>query len=148
MTTKTATEAHEAIQQAAKQASPEIRTMVAAVTGRQGDVYLRPYKGRKSLTYAFARVTLETKRADYTEEIDVRQLAPGTSQGSRHIADETIRVYRNPSERSPLIGPVIVVQGGGMVRHPEHAHFALADGEYQCSFQDDLMQEEIARVLD
>lgn len=149
MTTKTATQAHEAIQQAAEQASPELRYVDTPTTVRQGDVYFRPYGRRKQLSYAFARGNVTVKKTAFTEEIRDRQLAPGTTQGSRHIVEgDGVRIYRDPTNRHPLIGVLLVVEQRCTITHPEHAHISLPPGEYQVSFQDDVMQNEISRVRD
>jgi len=147
---QTATQAHEVIQNHAEQsASPEVRHVERADTGiRQGDVYLRPYQG-KPLEYRFLRGAVTVRRGDATQEIQDRQLAPGTTQGSRHIVEgDGVRLYRDPSQRHPLIGPVLVVERRCTVTHPEHAHISLPPGEYQVTYQLDAMQEELARVRD
>jgi hypothetical protein len=146
----TATQAHAAIQHHAEtQASPEVRHVERADTAvRQGDVYLRPYRG-KPLTYHYARGEVSIERATATEEIQDRQLAPGTTQGSRHIVEgQSVRLYRHARQDHPLIGPVLVVTDRCTITHPEHAHISLPPGEWQVTYQDDLMQEEIARVRD
>lgn len=146
----TATEAHEAIQHHAEAlSSPEVRHVERADTAvRQGDVYLRPYRGQ-SLTYRYARGQVIIDRATATEEIQDRQLAPGTTQGSRHIVEgQGVRLFRHARPNHPLIGPVLVVTDRCTITHPEHAHISLPPGEWQVTYQDDLMQEEIARVRD
>jgi len=146
----TAIQAHEAIHHHAQtQSSPEVRRVESADTCvRQGDVYLRPYRG-EPLTYHYARGEISVERDTATEEIQDRQLAPGTTQGSRHIVEGGgVRLFRHPRQDHPLIGPVLVVTSRCTVTHPEHAHISLPPGEWQVTYQDDLMQQEIARVRD
>lgn len=71
------------------------------------------------------------------------QLAPGTTQGSRHCLDSLagIALYRlaNPT---PLDGPVIKAVREFTVTHPEHGDIALPAGVwgvvYQRQFADEL----------
>lgn len=71
------------------------------------------------------------------------QLAPGTTQGSRHCLDslQGIRMFRvaNPT---PLDGPVIVSDREFTVEHPEHGNITLPAGivgvVYQRAFADEL----------
>lgn len=101
---------------------------------RQGDVYIRriePQSGLKELT---VRV----------------QIAPGTSQGSRHCIDGTslrhIRMYekQNPT---PLDGPILECFKPVEITHPEHGHVTVPAGWYEITYQRQLA-DELKRVAD
>lgn len=97
-----------------------------------------------------------------------RQLAPGTTQGSRHVLGvaktdwlgewsqpdqlphehEVWILPKAEQEKQPLVGPVIVITGRCVVTHPEHAHVSLPSGTYGVTYERDLEREEIARVVD
>ena len=72
-----------------------------------------------------------------------RQLAPGTTQGSRHCLDSLsgITLYQLSSP-TPLDGPVIMSDREVTVEHPEHGHITLPAGcwgvVYQRAFADEL----------
>lgn len=76
------------------------------------------------------------------------QLAPGTTQGSRHILDSLhgVKVYAvaNPT---PLDGPVLDVATERTVGHPEHKPIVLEPGVYACTHQRAYAQE-LRRVAD
>ncbi len=71
------------------------------------------------------------------------QLAPGTTQGSRHcVSDmERVRLHRL-ADPSPLDGPIIEAPQGCTIEHPEHGNVTLPPGIYgviyQRAFADDL----------
>jgi hypothetical protein len=107
---------------------------------RQGDVYIQ--------RVAAPAAWKETKN---------RQLAPGTTMGSRHTVDESVKVLANPAgakverttdNRFPFRcnGPQIVSEDRFTVSHPEHADFSLPAGTYQVSFQCD--PQSMQRVQD
>ena len=77
-----------------------------------------------------------------------RQLAPGTTQGSRHcIADmATVRLYR-VADANPLDGPVIDAPHGVTVEHPEHGDISLPSGVYAVIYQR-AYADELRRVQD
>lgn len=63
------------------------------------------------------------------------QLAPGTTQGSRHCVDLTqVRLWLLPHP-SPLDGPMIEAPAGCVITHPEHGHLRFPPGLYQVTFQ-------------
>ncbi|MFN3962515.1 MAG: hypothetical protein ACK4NQ_06020 [Fimbriimonadaceae bacterium] len=76
-----------------------------------------------------------------------RQLAPGTTQGSRHIAEGAVEIYHRTDhgrivmaknrKGGHAIGPVIVAKDFFTVTHPEHAHVSLPPGVYQVCGQID-----------
>jgi len=128
----TATEAIQAISdQAAKHGSGE-RMVRTPVPIRQGDLYLDPceWPGEGGLT-----------RSSET------QLAPGTTKGSRHVADGEVEVWAR-DRSGPLVGPLVRAFKRWVLRHPEHADVSMPSGCYQVGYQQDLEQEEIARVRD
>jgi hypothetical protein len=76
----------------------------------------------------------------------VRQLAPGTTRGSRHcVADRCLSttdfwVYRNPNA---LQGAILVARSELEIEHPEHANLIFPAGTivavgYQRSYATDL----------
>ena len=78
----------------------------------------------------------------------VSQLAPGTTQGSRHcIADPSaIRMYRL-AITTPLDGPILVAESEFMVEHPEHGNVTCPAGVYAIRYQR-AFAEELKRQLD
>ena len=64
------------------------------------------------------------------------QLAPGTTQGSRHILDAkdgvTCYTLPNPSE---FDGPVLLLKKERVLTHPEHGDWVLPPGVYAISYQ-------------
>ena len=105
---------------------------------RQGDLYLirldRPIAGRP---------------------YGSRQLAPGTTQGSRHVVageceiravDDEIALLELhrlvPATRGhqQLIGPEIIADGPVTIEHPEHGHRTLPAGDLPGDLSADLGQ--------
>jgi hypothetical protein len=134
--------ATEIIAQITKQAEshkPDVRRVASMAVGevaRQGDVYL-------------TRVDASHKRG---KAISDRQLAPGTTKGSRHIlATPEAKLYA-PAEPGPLTGPVVDSPTRRVyVEHPEHGHLDLPLGCYQTTYQRDYAKEradEVRRVAD
>ena len=70
-----------------------------------------------------------------------RQLAIGTTRGSRHVAEAPAQVFAGTTAPqglvNPLLGPCVVVPEGerAIVTHPEHAHVSLPAGVYQVTHQ-------------
>jgi hypothetical protein len=136
MHTLTALEAHEKI---AKAAIPdtEIRHFgdemtIAGKWCHQGDVYFERLSRKPAKLKAIAN----------------RQLAPGTTQGARHIVEEGPELFVREGNTDPLVGPVIVSKERFLVNHPEHAALSLPAGVYDCRFQKDENQEERHAVRD
>jgi len=75
------------------------------------------------------------------------QLAPGTTQGSRHCVDPH-RVWlwhlRIPTA---LQGPIIEAQDTCTITHPEHGHITLPPGIYQITYQR-AYAAELRRITD
>jgi len=76
------------------------------------------------------------------------QLAPGTTQGSRHSLEslEGLTLY-SLKNATPLDGPVIEAPGGCRVNHPEHGDWVLPPGTYAVVYQR-AYAEELRRVQD
>jgi hypothetical protein len=131
----TALEAHQAIAEAAAKPMTELRMMKAIAVGewiRQGDCYLiRVAKKPAGL--------IPTKN---------RQLAAGTTQGSRHIVLDGPEIFVHTGNTDPLVGPVIVANERFILDHPEHAVFSLPAGTYQCRLQQDWAEQERRAVRD
>jgi len=86
-----------------------------------------------------------------------RQLAPGSTQGSRHTAEgEVTLVQVDESEATAalvalipetanhrqFIGPQVTATEPWTVAHPEHGNRTLPAGIYLVTYQHDLVQEE------
>lgn len=76
------------------------------------------------------------------------QLAPGTTQGSRHCLEslDGLTVY-SLSKPGPLEGPVIDAPNGMRVNHPEHGDVSFGPGVYGVVYQRQYA-EELRRVED
>lgn len=73
-----------------------------------------------------------------------RQLAPGTTQGSRHcIRDlKTVQFYRRDTD-SPLLGPCFVCKAETVIDHPVHGAVTIAKGHtIQIRYQREWDQEQ------
>ena len=104
-------------------------------TFRQGDVYF---------------TLLDVAPADCDEVTGELQLAPGTTQGSRHLLDslDGVTSYRL-REPGLLDGPVLLLTEERTVTHPEHGYAILPAGTYRVTYQRDLDEEErVRRVQD
>jgi len=86
---------------------------------RQGDVYLYPVESRAGV---------------WNFELATRQLAPGTTAGSRHVIEGDACLYARPS-RSRFDGPLLEVRTRAVLTHPEHAHISLPAGWYEVAYQ-------------
>lgn len=123
--TKSIAAIFEEIERAAAGADAETRFVREMTIGdhvRQGDVYV----------IACERTTA---RGDLTAD---RQVAPGNTLGSRHVAEGDLTVYaRKAGEKDVGFGPVIVARKEWRLTHPEHAHFVFPEGCYQIRYQID-----------
>jgi len=99
----------------------------------QGDVYLH-------------RVADDWPRG---AKLGTRQVAVGTTIGSRHVAEGedaevfagsklpgTVKPHSDVPE-SAYLGPVVVAPSGFTLTHPEHAHHVCPAGVYQVTYQVD-----------
>ena len=107
-----------------------VRTIAVDQWVRQGDICVQ-------------RISAHTK----AKPTDDRQLAPGTTKGSRHIVVGDVTIYP-PIGNDPLTGPTIHAPERFTVTHPEHADVSLPSGDYAVTYQRDYAQEERARVAD
>ncbi len=149
--TKTVPQQIEEIRQSAAERMDGVKTETIGTASagdvvRQGDLYLvclpEPQHGRA------------------TRE---RQLAPGTTQGSRHVAsgkctvrlvdqqrvaDQVNRIVKGANIPQQLVGPVIHCKESVTITHPEHAHKVLpADSVWAVVYQR-AFAEEVRRVQD
>lgn len=127
-------------QEAASKNVHEVREVKAMKPGqfvRQGDIYL-------------VCVPSTHPKGDARKD---RQLAPGSSKGSRHVAEEGMELFQGckapagyleringgrNAERveSLLVGPRIKTKKRSVISHPEHAHVSLpGDCDVQVMFQ-------------
>lgn len=140
--TITVTEAHQRIADHAAQADHHIRHVESIAVGefaRQGDLYL---------------CRIDSAGKDW-RPTDNRQLAPGVSNGSRHVVDGDADILTspeaNPVERLPnlnrvrLLGPQIMAKERITITHPEHAHISLPPGVYQTTYQLDFDRQQAVR---
>ena len=76
------------------------------------------------------------------------QVALGTGNGARHIAEGAVEVYEGtllpPGVSAPMkvewreiCGPVIVAREPWTLTHPEHPHHRLPEGTYGVTYQYD-----------
>jgi hypothetical protein len=115
---------------------PAERVTKALAIGKvvhQGDVYLH-------------RVAANHPRG---EERGSRQVAVGTTVGSRHIAEGNLKVFQGqvlpPGVKAPewcadgdLLGPVVVAEEPWLLTHPEHAAHRVPAGTFQVTYQADF----------
>ncbi len=130
-----AIDAHNKVQEAAHNADASVRVVAEIAIDqavRQGDIYI-------------TRIASVPKDA---RVINDRQLAPGTSQGSRHVVSGAVTVVARINEQSPLQGPFLKSSTDFIVEHPEHGHIQLPAGDYSCTYQRDFGSEELARIRD
>ena len=99
----------------------------------QGDVYLH-------------RVANNHPRG---EKLGTRQVAVGTTIGSRHIVEGPVEVFAGKAlpkivkvpawcRDNDMLGPVVVASETFTLTHPEHAHHQCPAGTYQVTFQADF----------
>ena len=128
-------------------ANPQTRIVVSerhwpmGKFGRQGDVMLQ-------------RLPIEDaqKLIAKAKEAKTRQIAPGNTQGSRHVIREnSARIYEVEGADA-LTGPIVVAPEGFYLEHPTHADFDVSlPGCYKVTFPRDLAveaQEEARRRAD
>jgi hypothetical protein len=126
-----------------------IAVMSAGDVVRQGDLYL---------------VALDRAPKKAGEHAG-RQLAPGDTQGSRHVASGDCEIYSPetssatntlarliPATKGQILflGPVIKARGPVTIEHPEHGWRSLPAGVYQVVYQRSFaaVDQEIRRQMD
>ncbi len=77
-----------------------------------------------------------------------RQVAPGTTQGSRHVLDslDGVQMYRVDGADA-LTGPQIRLTQERTLTHPEHGNLVLPPGCYSITYQR-AYADELRRVAD
>lgn len=77
-----------------------------------------------------------------------RQLAPGTTQGSRHclVSLDGVTMYRL-ANATALDGPIVEAKSGCEIDHPEHGNLIVPPGVFGVVYQRQYA-EELRRVLD
>lgn len=103
---------------------------------RQGDVYI----------VCLPEVPEDAKRMGQVQ----MQLAPGTTQGSRHILESAEGVTMYTWERfqdNPLSGPILECKQPVRITHPEHGDWTIPEGVWHCRYQR-AFAEELRRVQD
>lgn len=138
---KNAVETLETIKKSAKtmQQVRVVEGMKIGEVARQGDIYVERV------------AAIEGKGT----AVKSRQLAPGTTKGSRHIVEDSPNVTlweSRPSlngRASFQIGPAIEAKGDFSVTHPEHAFIKFIIGKatqfFQVWFQADFNRKERAK---
>ena len=117
--------------QAAEQSAATKRvTLAPGQIVRQGDIYVKCLGGERQIDLSVS---------------PTRQLAPGASKGSRHVAEAPAVVYARQSA-DPTIGPVIVSKAPWTLSHPEHADVEFPAGYYEVGYQWDPRKKQ--RVQD
>lgn len=144
----TITESYNKIQAFADSPLGDMRVLDEIPVGyhvRQGDLYITAVSGFDKALF---------------EKTENRQLAPGTSKGSRHTVSDAVTVLKPKTEGQTevkrgsgnrltsvkVIGPVIVAKDRFTVSHPQHADMSCPAGTYQVSYQAD--PRTMARVRD
>lgn len=137
--TTTITEAIQQVRESGKRAAShehhtEIIEAVCAIGShvRQGDIVL----------------TMVGPSTEAGALITERQLAPGNTQGSRHVAEGDVDIYARAGDA--LTGPLLRVgEGKCRITHPEHRHYTLPPNTaWAVTYERDLEAEHIARVAD
>lgn len=95
---------------------------------RQGDIYIHKVPSNHP----------------HGAELKNHQLAIGNSQGSRHIADKSFKVFEAKKaphycEPTVFLGPCIKTDDpNAMITHPEHGNIATGAGTFQITHQMDI----------
>lgn len=91
------------------------------------------------------------------DEIQDMKLAPGNSQGSRHILEGDVSIVKNWKWRSypelkeqhdVLVGPAFKCHGEVEVTHPEHQNKILPEGTVWGTVYQRQLADEVRRVQD
>jgi len=80
------------------------------------------------------------------------QLAPGTTQGSRHIIHEKderhVKIFESKNtQRGEIYGPTVVATKDWTLTHPQHGHVTFPKGTYNVTYQR-LLANELRRRQD
>lgn len=106
----------------------DLQSLQIGEIGHQGDIY----------------VHRAPENHPYGPELASRQLAEGSTQGSRHMAVGKLKVYASvtnpPSATSlALLGPVVVASEPWRLEHPEHAMHLYPAGVFAIVHQMDAI---------
>jgi hypothetical protein len=90
------------------------------------------------------------------KSLSVRQLAPGNTQGSRHVLEgdcEVVEVKQHTTAsghevHSALIGPAFICKGACEVTHPEHGNKVLPENTIWQVVYQQAFADEVRRVAD
>ena len=76
------------------------------------------------------------------------QIAPGTTQGSRHVLSslEHVVIYLR-NKANALQGPILDVEEETTLTHPQHGNVIMGTGVYEIRYQRQ-MADELRRVAD
>jgi len=130
--TKIAPEIQKVIEHRSDPAERVTERLAIGKTVHQGDVYLH-------------RVAADHPRG---VERGSRQVAVGTTVGSRHIAEGELKVFEGEQlpaylkapewcAKGDLLGPVVVAAKPWLLTHPEHAAHRIPAGTFQVTYQAD-----------
>jgi len=143
------------ISKMSKVADPDIRdaTQMKPQQGvRQGDIYIVKVTSLEQREEAYDARTDDIPRSKLGKQTTNRQLADGTTQGSRHIlepkANTKLEIWDPAQGADPLESKTFRADGPFTLTHPEHAHFEFGPGTYVAFHQRDWASEERARVYD
>jgi hypothetical protein len=123
--------------------------------GRQGDVYIIRADTDEDIK-EIERMVRKNKNQmweDFSfgnefEKRETKQLADGTTKGSRHLAVGDLEILFSKNGH-PCAGGIIVARADWDNTHPEHAHFKYSAGRFVFMFQLDARKEsEVTRVKD
>ena len=134
--------------EAAASKSAEVRDnrgMCPGEVAHQGDVYVIRV-GEWDDLYS---ICMDFRRSECGKRTSYRQLAPGTTKGSRHVAEgDGLTVFAPAKGADALEGPRIEASEEWCLAHPEHADHVFGPGKYCVTYQRDFASEERTRVVD
>lgn len=154
MSELTTIEVHNIIVENAKTSSQEVRIVKKILPGqaiRQGDIYMICVNPKGETVIPATKFTNELliDTRNYKTKTKNRQLAPGTSKGSRHIITSVAEIFEYTNTRWDILGgPLVVSDVEIVLAHPEHAHYRLPAGTYAVRFQRNYAKDQILRNLD
>jgi len=81
------------------------------------------------------------------QQPETMQLAPGDTQGSRHIATGPVEIYASDpaAAHDELIGPRLFATGEWCLTHPEHGDRTFQRGAYEVRYQRRMSDEQQRR---
>lgn len=106
---------------------------IGRIFAQQGDIYIRK----------LAHIPEQAQRDTHA----TGQLAPGSTQGSRHCVDPTAVALFVQRNASALEGPILQATNTFTITHPEHGHIILPPGIYHVVYQR-AFADELRRIAD